>query len=136
VAGAGAAFALAQLPPTRALLLKARPAGSGPTAEQRARGWFRVRFVAHSPSGQVVTEVAGGDPGYGETAKMLAESALCLAADRADGRDPGVAGQLTTAQAFGEVLRRRLDRAGITFRVLSSTKDGRATPRSGGAASR
>ena len=138
-AGVGTAFVLAQLPPTRALLLRARPAGSGPTAEQRARGWFRVRFVAQSPSGQVVTEVAGGDPGYGETAKMLAESALCLAADRASGPDggagPRAAGQLTTAQAFGEVLRRRLDRAGITFRVLSSTKDGGAIPRSGGAAS-
>ena len=28
-----------------------------------------------------MTEVSGGDPGYGETLKMLAESALCLAQD-------------------------------------------------------
>jgi saccharopine dehydrogenase (NAD+, L-glutamate forming) len=27
----------------------------------------------------VRTRVSGGDPGYGETAMMLAESALCLA---------------------------------------------------------
>ncbi len=29
----------------------------------------------------MITEVAGGDPGYGETAKMLAETALSLARD-------------------------------------------------------
>ncbi len=116
-AGAGTAFALAQLPPTRALLLKARPSGAGPTAEQREKGWFRVRFVADSPAGQVVTEVAGGDPGYGETAKMLGETALCLAGDEL----PPTAGQVTTAVAMGDVLRERLERAGITFRVLSGT---------------
>ena len=29
----------------------------------------------------MITEVSGGDPGYGETSKMLAEAALCLAHD-------------------------------------------------------
>jgi short subunit dehydrogenase-like uncharacterized protein len=58
--------------------------------------------------------VAGGDPGYAETSKMLAESALCLAGDAL----PEVAGQVTTAVAMGEALRVRLETAGISFRVL------------------
>jgi short subunit dehydrogenase-like uncharacterized protein len=61
--------------------------------------------------------VAGGDPGYGETAKMLAESALCLAFDRV----PERAGQLTTAAAMGRPLIDRLQRAGITFTVRERT---------------
>jgi short subunit dehydrogenase-like uncharacterized protein len=62
----------------------------------------------------VRTEVAGGDPGYGETAKMLAESAICLAHDDL----PKTAGQVTTATAMGDALRVRLERAGMAFRVL------------------
>jgi short subunit dehydrogenase-like uncharacterized protein len=59
--------------------------------------------------------VAGGDPGYDETAKMLSESALCLALDDL----PKTAGQVTTAVALGPALRKRLMAAGITFRVIS-----------------
>lgn len=115
-AGLAATFALAQFPPSRRLLLRLRPAGTGPTAEQREKGWFRVRFVARSGDRRVVTEVAGGDPGYGETSKMLAESALCLANDPL----PETAGQVTTAVAMGDALRTRLEKAGISFRVLES----------------
>jgi short subunit dehydrogenase-like uncharacterized protein len=114
LAGAGGAFLLAQLPPTRALLLRARPTGTGPDAEKRAQSWFRVRFVARAGDQRVVTEVAGGDPGYGETSKMLAESALCLAHDDL----PPSAGQVTTAVAMGNALIGRLEGAGITFTVL------------------
>lgn len=115
-AGAAATFALAQVPPARQLLLRLRPSGAGPTAEQREKGWFRVRFVGEAGDRRVVTEVAGGDPGYGETSKMLAESALCLAGDPL----PETAGQVTTAIAMGDALRRRLETAGISFRVLES----------------
>jgi short subunit dehydrogenase-like uncharacterized protein len=62
----------------------------------------------------VVTEVAGGDPGNDETAKMLAEAALCLLYDDV----PAASGQLTTAQAMGPALIERLQAAGITFRVV------------------
>ena len=62
----------------------------------------------------MVTEVSGGDPGYGDTAKMLGESALCLAHDDL----PETAGQVTTAQAMGDALRARLERAGIHFRIV------------------
>ena len=114
--GVAGVFALAQLPPTRKAMLKLRPSGSGPTPEQRAKSWFRVRFVGEGGGRRVVTQVSGGDPGYGETSKMLAESALCLAHDEL----PATAGQVTTAVAMGPALRERLQRAGITFEVLST----------------
>ncbi len=114
-AGGGAAIALAQLPPTRKLLLRMTPAGTGPSPERRERSRFRVRFVGEGGGHEVLTEVSGGDPGYTETAKMLSESALCLAQDEL----PERAGQLTPAVAMGEHLIRRLDAAGIQFRVLS-----------------
>jgi short subunit dehydrogenase-like uncharacterized protein len=114
VAGAGTVVALAQLPPTRNLLLKLKDPGDGPTSEQRNKAWFRVRFVGEGGGGRVKTEVSGGDPGYGETSKMLSEAALCLAKDEL----PDRAGQLTPAVAMGQPLIDRLQRAGIGFRVL------------------
>lgn len=121
IAGAavvGSVVALAQIPPTRALLLKLKNPGEGPTVEQRARAWFRVTFVARAAGATVVTEVAGGDPGYGETSKMLAQSALCLAFDRE--RTPKLTGVITPSAAMGRPLIERLERAGITFRVVRS----------------
>ena len=114
-AGMGGLVALAQLPPGRDLLLRARSQGEGPSAEQREKSWFRVRFVGTAGDRSVVTEVRGGDPGYTETATMLAESALCLVHDAL----PDTAGQVTTVQAMGDALLVRLQAAGITFRVLS-----------------
>jgi saccharopine dehydrogenase (NAD+, L-glutamate forming) len=114
VVGAGCVIALAQLPPTRDLLLKVKDPGDGPTPEQREKGWFKVRFGARSNGRRLVTEVSGGDPGYGETSKMLAESALSLAHDDL----PPAAGQVTPAVAMGDALTRRLQRAGIRFEVV------------------
>lgn len=114
VAGAGTMVALAQLPPTRSAMLKLlKDPGDGPTPEQRARAWFRVTMIGQTPDRRIVTEVAGGDPGYGETSKMLAESALCLAHDDLEER----AGQLTPAVAMGQALIDRLVAVGIAFRV-------------------
>ena len=114
--GAGAAIVLAQLPPTRRLLLSLRSPGEGPTVEQRAKSWFRVRFVGEGGGARVVTEVSGGDPGYGETAKMLSESALCLTHDEL----PEMSGQVTTAVAMGQRLVDRLVKAEIQFRVVDA----------------
>jgi short subunit dehydrogenase-like uncharacterized protein len=114
--GLAGLFVLAQMPPTRKALLRLRQPGEGPSPEQRAKGWFKVRFVGEGGGRRVVTEVAGGDPGYGETAKMLAEAALCLAGDEL----PPSAGQVTTATAMGDALRERLERAGISFSVLEA----------------
>ncbi len=113
-AGVGTVALLAPLPPTRKLLLKIKSPGEGPDEDERAKSWFKVRFVGEGGGKRVVTEVAGGDPGYGETSKMLAESALCLAFDEL----PESSGQVTTAVAMGSALLERLQRAGISFRVL------------------
>jgi short subunit dehydrogenase-like uncharacterized protein len=113
VVGAGAVVAAAQLPPTRKALLKLKDPGDGPSPEQRAKAWFKVTMVGNAPDRRVLVEVTGGDPGYGETAKMLSESALCLARDEL----PEVAGQTTPAVAMGEKLIDRLRAAGIGFEV-------------------
>ncbi|MCX5193390.1 saccharopine dehydrogenase NADP-binding domain-containing protein [Streptomyces sp. NBC_00249] len=115
-AALGAAVALAQVPAARRWLMGRWEPGSGPDAERRARSWFTVRFVGEGGGHRVFTEVSGGDPGYGETAKMLAESALCLAYDAL----PDRSGQLTTAVAMGDALLDRLQKAGIRFRVADS----------------
>jgi len=113
--GVGVIGLLAPLPPTRKLLLKLKSPGEGPSAATRERSWFKVTFVGEGGGRRVVTEVAGGDPGYTETAKMLAESGLCLAFDEGL---PETAGQVTTATAMGDALLERLQRAGISFRMI------------------
>ncbi|MFB7833917.1 saccharopine dehydrogenase family protein [Streptomyces sp. NPDC056056] len=112
-AAIGAGVTAAQLPPVRAWLMERYQAGQGPSAERRARSWFSVRFVGEGGGRRVFTEVSGGDPGYDETAKMLAESALSLAFDPL----PKTSGQVTTAVAMGDALIDRLRAAGIRFRV-------------------
>ncbi|KAA1378372.1 saccharopine dehydrogenase family protein [Aeromicrobium fastidiosum] len=115
IAGGAVLMAGAQLRPTRSLLLKLKAQGDGPDEQKRAKSWFSLRIIATGGGTAVTTEVAGGDPGYTETAKMLSESALCLAFDDAL---PEVSGQTTTAVAMGDALITRLQAAGITFRTL------------------
>jgi len=114
--GVGTAGLLAQLPPTRNLLLKLKAPGEGPSEAERERSWFKITFVGEGGGKRVATEVSGGDPGYGETSKMLAESGLCLAFDDL----PERSGQLTTAVAMGDALLARLQKAGIRFQVNES----------------
>jgi short subunit dehydrogenase-like uncharacterized protein len=114
-AGAGALVALAQVKPTRDLLLKYMDPGDGPSAAKRSRSWFNVRFKGEGGGRRVIAEVSGGDPGYGETSKMLAEAALCLVHDEL----PPTAGQVTPAVALGHALRDRLIDAGIRFETVS-----------------
>jgi short subunit dehydrogenase-like uncharacterized protein len=113
VAGAGGVIALAQVPQARNLLLKLRSPGDGPSPETRAKSWFKVKFAARGGGQELLTEVSGGDPGYHETSKMLAESAMCLAFDEL----PDRAGQVTPAVAMGNALIDRLKSAGIQFQV-------------------
>ncbi|KAB1986408.1 saccharopine dehydrogenase family protein [Streptomyces triticiradicis] len=115
VAGVSVLFAAAQLPPARRWLSDRIKPGEGPDAERRAKSWFSVRFVGEGGGRRVYTEVSGGDPGYGETAKMLAESALSLALDEL----PKTSGQVTPVVAMGDALLERLSAAGITFRVAA-----------------
>jgi short subunit dehydrogenase-like uncharacterized protein len=114
--GVGTAFTLAQLSPTRNLLLKLKAPGEGPSETERERSWFKVVFIGEGGGKRVTTEVSGGDPGYSETSKMLAEAGLCLAFDEL----PERAGQMTTAVAMGDPLRGRLQKAGIRFQVTAT----------------
>ncbi len=113
VAGAGGMLLAAQVPPVRKALLNRVKQGEGPSEARREKSWFTVDFVGESAGTTIHTRVSGGDPGYTETAKMLAEAALCLAFDD----NPTTSGQVTTAVAMGEHLTQRLIDAGIAFDV-------------------
>lgn len=114
--GLTAVAAAAQFKPTRERLLKIRGSGDGPSAAQRAKSWFKVNFLGEGGGKSVRCEVSGGDPGYTETAKMLAESALSLAFDKL----PNTSGCVTPAQAMGDALIARLQDRGIRFRVVEA----------------
>jgi short subunit dehydrogenase-like uncharacterized protein len=108
---------------TRNLLKKyVLPApGSGPSEHTRRTGWFRVKFAAECLNADgskhvVKTQVSGGEPGYHETSKMLAEAAVCMVLQRDTLRAKG--GVLTPAAAMGPVLIKRLQDVGIKFEVL------------------
>jgi short subunit dehydrogenase-like uncharacterized protein len=114
--GAGLVTSLAlaaQVKPVRNLLLGRIKQGDGPDERRRDKSWFTVDFIGEGDGRTVHTRVSGGDPGYTETAKMLAESALSLAFDD----NPPTAGCVTTAQAMGEHLMARLQKAGIRFEL-------------------
>lgn len=102
--------------PSRALLRAFLPAGgAGPTRAQRDAGYFRIRVRGEARDGSVATAqiVGHADPGYAETAKMLAESAFLLST----GTHPG--GVSTPAAALGLPLVERLRVAGMEWNVLS-----------------
>ena len=116
VAAVGGLVLAAQVPPLRRVLQDRWAPGNGPDPRRRAESWFTARFTGRGGGRRVVVEVSGGDPGYDETAKMLAESAMCLALDDV----PQVSGQTTTAVAMGPLLRERLVAAGMVFRVVAT----------------
>ena len=103
------------LPPARALLRRCLPKpGEGPSEQAREGGSFSHEFYAEIGDKKLRARFgAAGDPGYGETAKMLAESLLCLARDGAVLPLPG--GVLTPASAMGARLIDRLRSAGTTI---------------------
>ena len=113
-------FTLSQFDKGRSWLAKQRPSGTGPMPEVRAKHWFNVEFVAtvQTPQHQTIKQralVSGGDPGYDETAKMLAESALCLLVEK--DALPANFGIVSPAEAMGTTLIKRLQAAGISFEL-------------------
>ncbi len=108
--------AAAQVPLARRALERLRPSGAGPSEAERAKARFAVTFLARGDGVSLTTRVSGGDAGYDETAKMLSESALCLARDRE--RLPARAGVLTPAVAMGTQLIARLQAAGLRFETV------------------
>jgi short subunit dehydrogenase-like uncharacterized protein len=95
--------------------------GEGPSRASIEDGYFEMSLYGwgHDDSGTPFdvtgTVAADRDPGYGATATMLAESAICLAVDEADSVLPG--GCLTPASGMGMPLVERLRDAGLTFTV-------------------
>lgn len=117
VAGIATLVAAAQVGPVRRALLSRLPQGDGPSEAQMASGWFELTLTGEGGGQRTVCRVRGGDPGYRETSRMLADATLCLALDDL----PETAGQVTTAQALGVPLRERLIASGITFEVLEAS---------------
>jgi short subunit dehydrogenase-like uncharacterized protein len=105
--------------PTRKVIGKVIPKpGAGPSEAKQQAGFFDLRFVGRTTSGQEIrTKVTGdADPGYGSTAKMLGESAVAFLE-----LDPARVGGgfWTPASAFGDALVERLEsHAGVRFDVL------------------
>lgn len=106
--------------PTRKLLERLVPSpGEGPDADAQVAGWFHIRFVGRTASGnEIRTKVTGDrDPGYGSTSRMLGETAAALIDldhDQVGG------GFWTPASAFGDSLIERLEEhAGVRFDVLT-----------------
>ncbi|MFB6178583.1 MAG: trans-acting enoyl reductase family protein [Halorientalis sp.] len=91
--------------------------GEGPSEEQMEKGHFRVRTRGRGVTDDgpfTVDAVVGADrdPGYGGTARMLGESAMCLVEDDTD--SPLSGGVLTPASAIGLPLAARLREVGFT----------------------
>lgn len=119
--GMAAFMGLAALSPTRTLLEKyvlPKP-GEGPSPEAQENGYYDIRFYGTTKAGQKISAKVTGDrdPGYGSTAKMLGESALCLLRDVDRGQTGG--GIFTPAYAMGDALIERLVKnAGLTFEII------------------
>jgi len=111
-AALGGFVAAASIGPTRALMnrLFLPQPGEGPDEAAREAGGFEMLLVGRHPaaaSKHLQVRVTGRrDPGYGATARMLAEAAMCLALD--GDRLPAAGGSWTPATAFGELLIERL----------------------------
>ena len=116
VSGGALVFIFSQFRIGRERLGKYIKPGDGPSEQERANSWFKVDFFASAGKEKVHTRVSGGDPGYSETSKMLAESALCLALQRE--QCPEYFGVTTTAAAMGEALIERLQSADLKFEVI------------------
>ncbi|MDG1816716.1 MAG: saccharopine dehydrogenase NADP-binding domain-containing protein [Glaciecola sp.] len=119
--GLGAFMVGASIKPIRNILAKhvlPKP-GEGPSKEEQLAGMFDMRFYTTLDNGErAVVQVKGDrDPGYGSTAKMLTQAALCLAKDI-----PDVAGGFwTPAAALNDALIQRLAlHAGVTVTILAS----------------
>jgi len=99
--------------------------GEGPTREQIENGYFTVRVLGRGTAtdGTFVVESeisADRDPGYGATARMLSEAAMCLVRDQTE--SPLAGGILTPASGIGDPLADRLRQAGLDVDV--TVRDG------------
>ena len=111
-------FGLA-MPPIRWILEKhllPKP-GEGPSAQEQLDGEYDLVFLGSTLNGdKVKCRVTGDrDPGYGSTAKMLAQAAACLAKDVPKTTQGGF---WTPATVLGDNLIKRLrEHSGLTFDI-------------------
>jgi short subunit dehydrogenase-like uncharacterized protein len=119
--GLGGFAMAAVIPPTRWVMEKfilPKP-GEGPSLEAQEKGFYDLRFYGKTDSGhEIRCKVTGDqDPGYGSTAKMLAQAAACLVQDISKAKVQG--GFWTPASIFGSTLITRLEKyAGLTFELI------------------
>ena len=122
VGGLGAFMGLVAIGPARGLLNRVLPEpGDGPSPEQQEAGFYDLRFFGTTAAGDTITTKVTGDrdPGYGSTAKMLAESATTLLATNRGEKTGTPGGFWTPATAMGDRLIEALEaNAGLTFEVL------------------
>eukprot|EP00735_Rhodelphis_limneticus_P008763 TRINITY_DN2247_c0_g1::TRINITY_DN2247_c0_g1_i1::g.6796::m.6796 TRINITY_DN2247_c0_g1::TRINITY_DN2247_c0_g1_i1::g.6796 ORF type:complete len:447 (-),score=142.84,sp/Q7D745/Y2525_MYCTO/35.59/3e-66,Saccharop_dh/PF03435.13/4.1e-24,NAD_binding_10/PF13460.1/5e-05,Epimerase/PF01370.16/0.00038,NmrA/PF05368.8/0.00099,3Beta_HSD/PF01073.14/0.015 TRINITY_DN2247_c0_g1_i1:132-1472(-) len=138
--GLGVFGILASFGPTRNVLKKYLPQpGEGPSEEERAKSYFKYTMVGRSltPAGEraLAVIIKGGDPGYTETSKMIAEAGLQLAnipavanpaVDNApfalptSRHTPLSGGVLTPASALGLSYLDRIRAVNIDFTVLDA----------------
>ena len=95
----------------------------GPSKAAQEKGFFDLRFFGYGSDGTLIkTKVTGDmDPGYGFTARMLGESAACLALDFHNrGQKKGAKGGFwTPSSLMGEQLMTRLrEKAEMVFEEL------------------
>lgn len=92
--------------------------GEGPSPEAQLAGYFDLSLLGKNEDGKILKVRVTGDrdPGYGCTAKMLAQASLCLAFDITQEQCNG--GFWTPATAMGDQLTDRLTQhAGMTFTI-------------------
>ena len=98
--------------------------GEGPSPGEQRAGFFDLRFWGRTDSGEEVRVKVTGDrdPGYGSTAKMIAQAAISMRRDVDKSQLEG--GFWTPGSAFGEALLQRLETsAGLTFEVDNTTAE-------------
>ena len=91
--------------------------GEGPSEQQQIDGEYDLVFLGTTPDGDKIRcRVTGDrDPGYGSTARMLAQAASCLARDVPENTAGGF---WTPATLMGDELIKRLQaHAGLTFEL-------------------
>ncbi|NHN54315.1 enoyl-ACP reductase [Calidifontibacter sp. DB0510] len=118
--GLGAMMGAIAVPFLRPVVDRVAPSpGEGPSAQARAKGYFRMDARSTTTSGARYQSVvaAQGDPGYAATAVMLGEAGLALALQRDElplpaGRRGGL---FTPATALGRPYADRLVAQGFTI---------------------
>jgi short subunit dehydrogenase-like uncharacterized protein len=94
--------------------------GTGPSREEIESGHFLIRVIGRGTATDgpftVMSEIGAAlDPGYGATAQMLGEAAMCLL--RGDTESPLTGGILTPASGIGDPLGDRLRDVGFSVTV-------------------